>query len=168
MVLDKTPEGKSFCALCSRMRRGILYKQAKSLAANKIALGHHRDDLIETLLLNQFYSGRIRSMAPRLPDSADGPMIIRPMVTIPEASLIEYAQDKQFPIIPCNLCGNQENLKRQEIKSLLGQLEQTNPRIRGNLLASLSNIEPSHLLGELEAEQTHTLIQIENTSVDQL
>lgn len=168
VVLDKTPEGKSFCALCSRMRRGILYTQAKSLGANKIALGHHRDDLIETLLLNQFYSGRIRSMAPRLPDSGDGPMIIRPMVTIPETSLIEYARDNQFPIIPCNLCGSQENLKRKEVKTLLQQLEQTNPRVRGNLLASLSNIEPSHLLGHVQADQEQTLVQIEDAAADQV
>ncbi|MEE2757680.1 MAG: tRNA 2-thiocytidine(32) synthetase TtcA [Myxococcota bacterium] len=146
VVVDKTPEGKAYCSLCSRMRRGILYRQAAELGATKIALGHHRDDLIETLLLNQFYSGRVRSMAPKLVEADGGAAIIRPLVFSAEKDLLKYSIEKNFPIIPCNLCGSQANLKRHEIKRLLTSLESTNPRIRGNLLASLGNIDTTHLL----------------------
>ena len=146
VVVDNTPEGKAFCALCSRMRRGILYSLAQTLGANKIALGHHRDDFIETLLMNQFYSGRTRSMGVKLSGDVDSAEIIRPMVFIGESELIEYAQVEAFPIIPCNLCGSQEGLKRQEIKQLLLALEARNPRIRGNLLSALGNIDHTHLL----------------------
>ena len=168
VVVDNTPEGKAFCALCSRMRRGILYRIAAEVGATKIALGHHRDDFIETLLLNQFYSGRLRSMAPNLPDSKGGPAIIRPLVYAPEDALVQYAAEKAFPIIPCNLCGSQENLKRQEVKGLLAQLETTNPRIRGNLLAALGNIDSSHLLADgaedAAIENDDSLIQIKSPS----
>lgn len=146
VVKEKTPEGKAFCALCSRMRRGILHRIAEELGANRIALGHHRDDLIETLLLNLFFAGRVRSMAPRLDPDADGATIIRPLALCAEADLAAYAADQRFPIVPCDLCGSQENLRRQQIKALLAQLEQDNPRLRGNLLAALGNVEPSHLL----------------------
>ena len=164
VVVDNTPEGKAYCALCSRMRRGILYRIADEIGATKIALGHHRDDFIETLLLNQFYSGRLRSMAPKLPDLKGGPAVIRPLVYAPEDALIQYADEMAFPIIPCNLCGSQENLKRQEVKALLSELEKNNPRIRGNLLASLGNVDESHLLvgGTSESSDTpeNGLIQI--------
>ncbi len=146
VVVDKTPEGKAFCALCSRMRRGILYRIAENVGANKIALGHHRDDFIETLLLNQFYAGRIRAMAPKLIEANGGATVIRPLVLAAESDLAEYAVEQAFPIIPCNLCGSQEQLKRKEVKALLATLEKTNPRIRGNLLAALGNVESGHLL----------------------
>ena len=146
VVQENTPAGKAYCALCSRMRRGILYRIADELKANKIALGHHRDDFIETLLLNQFYAGRIRSMGVRLMGDDHSPEIIRPMVYVAESDLIEYAAALEFPIIPCNLCGSQDGLKRQQIKRLLTELESQNPRIRGNLLAALGNIDESHLL----------------------
>jgi len=146
VVLDKTPEGKAYCALCSRMRRGILYRIAEELGASKIALGHHRDDFIETLLLNQFYAGRIRAMAPKLIEADGGATVIRPLVFAAEADLVTYAAEEAFPIIPCNLCGSQEQLKRKEVKRLLSVLEQENPRIRGNLLAALGNVEFGHLL----------------------
>ena len=146
VVQENTPAGKAYCALCSRMRRGILYRIAGELKANKIALGHHRDDFIETLLLNQFYAGRIRSMGVRLMGDEQSPEIIRPMVYVAESDLIEYAAALDFPIIPCNLCGSQDGLKRQQIKRLLTELESQNPRIRGNLLAALGNIDESHLL----------------------
>ena len=146
VVKEKTPEGKAYCALCSRMRRGILYQLANRFSVTKIALGHHRDDFIETLLLNQFYSGRTRSMGVRLIGDDSSPEIIRPMVYISEADLIAYAHALAFPIIPCNLCGSQDGLKRQEIKQLLHNLEQTNPRIRGNLISALGNIDLTHML----------------------
>lgn len=146
VVQANTPEGKAFCALCSRMRRGILHRIADELGANRIALGHHRDDLIETLLLNLFFAGRVRSMAPRLDPDEAGATIIRPLALCAEAEIAEYAAAQQFPIVPCDLCGSQENLRRQEIKRLLARLEQNNPRLRGNLLAALGNVEPSHLL----------------------
>ena len=151
VVVEKTPDGKAFCSLCSRMRRGILYRQAAELGATKVALGHHRDDLIETLLLNQFYSGRVRSMAPKLIEADGGATIIRPLVLSAEEELRQYAVLKKFPIIPCNLCGSQKNLKRQEVKRLLKSLEATNPRVRGNLLASLGNVDTSHLLMDQRA-----------------
>ena len=166
VVLEKTPEGKAYCALCSRMRRGILYRIANELGASKIALGHHREDFIETLLLNQFYSGRIRSMAPRLVEADGGASIIRPLVLAAETDLIQYAELKAFPIIPCNLCGSQDNLKRKEVRALIGQLEKVNPRIRGNLLASLSNIDQTHLLspnsvnGDQAPKALESLIQL--------
>ena len=154
VVVDKTPDGKAYCSLCSRMRRGILYRQAEEIGANKVALGHHRDDLIETLLLNQFYSGRVRSMAPKLVEANGGATIIRPLALSAEDDLRAYAMEKEFPIIPCNLCGSQTNLKRQDVKRLLKTLEVTNPRIRGNLLASLGNVDTSHLLvGELDSAE---------------
>jgi len=153
VVVENTPDGKAYCALCSRMRRGILYGIAAQLQANKIALGHHRDDFIETLLLNQFYSGRIRSMAPTLAGQDNDAAIIRPLVLTAETDLIAYAQEKAFPIIPCNLCGSQEHLKRKEMKALLADLEVTNPRVRGNLLAALGNVELSHLLTRQEGSE---------------
>lgn len=146
VVTEHTPEGKAYCALCSRMRRGILYQLAARFGATKIALGHHRDDFIETLLLNQFYSGRTRAMGVRLAGDAASAEIIRPMVYIAEQDLTAYAAEKAFPIIPCNLCGAQDGLKRKEVKQLLAQLEASNPRIRGNLLSSLANIDHTHML----------------------
>ena len=146
VVVDKTPDGKAYCALCSRMRRGILYTLAQTIGANKVALGHHRDDFIETLLLNQFYSGRTRSMGVKLTGDSRSAEFIRPMVYIAESDLIEYAVQMSFPIIPCNLCGSQDGLKRQEIKELLVSLEANNPRVRGNLLSALGHIDHTHLL----------------------
>lgn len=146
VVVDKTPDGKAYCALCSRMRRGILYTLAQTMGATKIALGHHRDDFIETLLLNQFYSGRTRSMGVKLTGDNQSAEIIRPMVFIAESDLVDYATQNDFPIIPCNLCGSQDGLKRQQIKELLVSLEQQNPSVRGNLLSALGHIDLTHLL----------------------
>jgi len=146
VVVENTPEGKAFCALCSRMRRGILYRVAEQLGATKIALGHHRDDLIETLLLNLFFAGRTRSMPPRLDGRPGQPAIIRPLALCAEESLAALALEQEYPVVPCDLCGSQENLQRQQMKALLAQLEETNPALRGNVLAALGNVEPSHLL----------------------
>jgi tRNA 2-thiocytidine biosynthesis protein TtcA len=146
VVLDKIPEGKTYCSLCSRLRRGFLYDAASSLGANKIALGHHRDDLIETLLLNIFYSGQIKSMAPRLVSDDKRNIVIRPLAYCDENDLAAFAAEQEFPILPCDLCGSQENLQRKQIKRMIAELNTKNHNIKGNLFAALSNIRPSHLL----------------------
>lgn len=146
IVKELTPEGGTYCAPCSRLRRGILYSAAERLGCNKIALGHHRDDALETLLMNMFYSGRLQSM-PAIYRTNDGRFdVIRPLIECAEEDIAEYAQLKAFPILPCNLCGNQEGLKRVEMKRLLADLELRNPSIRDVMLASMKHIRPSHLL----------------------
>jgi tRNA 2-thiocytidine biosynthesis protein TtcA len=146
VVLDKVPEGKTYCSLCSRLRRGILYNAADKLKATKIALGHHRDDLIETLLLNLFYSGQVKSMAPRLRSDDGRNVIIRPLAYCDEEDLAAFSDEQEFPILPCDLCGSQENLQRKQIKRMVAELQSKNGHIKGNLFASLSNIRPTHLL----------------------
>jgi tRNA 2-thiocytidine biosynthesis protein TtcA len=146
IVKQKIPEGRTYCSLCSRLRRGILYNVAQDLGATKIALGHHRDDAIETLLLNLFYSGQTKAMPARLRSDDGRNVVIRPLLTCAEADIAEFAELMDFPIIPCDLCGSQDNLKRQQMKRLLADLEQDNPKLRGNLLAALRNVRTSHLL----------------------
>ncbi len=146
VVKREIPEGKAYCSLCSRLRRGILYNTAVELGATKIALGHHRDDLIETLLLNQFFAGQLKSMAPKLSSDDGRNTIIRPLALCGEAEIAAYAQLRGFPIVPCDLCGSQENLRRQQVKALIGQLEGSIPGIRESLLAAAGNLKPSHLL----------------------
>lgn len=146
IVTDKVAEGKAFCGLCSRLRRGILYNYAAEHGFNKIALGHHRDDLIETVLLNMFFNGRISSMPPKLKSDDGRNIVIRPLVYVPEKMLIDYAKELDFPIIPCNLCGSQENLQRAKVKGLLRKLETDNPDIGSSMLKSLQNIRASQLM----------------------
>lgn len=146
VVTAKTPEGKTYCSLCSRMRRGILYRVADEVGATKIALGHHRADLIETLLLNVLYSGQIKSMAARLEADDGHHVVIRPLAYCAEADIAEYADRAAFPIIPCDLCGSQENLQRKRVKRLIAGLAADNSNVRGNMLAALGNVVPSHLL----------------------
>ncbi|MDB2425940.1 tRNA 2-thiocytidine(32) synthetase TtcA [bacterium] len=146
IVTDKIEEGKTYCSLCSRLRRGILYTHAKENNFTKIALGHHKNDLVETLFLNMLYGGKISSMPPKLLSDDGGNILIRPMSYVAEADLIQLSQMWDFPVIPCNLCGSQEGLKRNEIKNLINDLEKKNPHIQNSLLSSLSNVNPSHLL----------------------
>ncbi len=144
-VVEKTQPGKIYCALCSRFRRAILYKAAKRHGCNKVALGHHRDDLIETLLLNILFSGQIKAMPARLVSDQGTLEVIRPLCYVPEVELIELSIQENFAIMPCQLCGSQE-AQRAYVKKLLQQLSAHSPHVRGNLLASLSNVSRTHLL----------------------
>lgn len=146
IVKDKVPEGKTYCSLCSRLRRGIIYRYAEKHGFNKIALGHHRDDMLETLLMSMFYSGHIKSMPAKLLSDNKKHILIRPMALCQEKDIIEYATEQQFPIIPCNLCGTQENLARQRIKNLIQKLSEENPKVPSNMLHALQSIKPSQLL----------------------
>ena len=146
VVLDKVPEGKAYCSLCSRLRRGILYSVANELGCTKIALGHHRDDAIETLLLNLLFSGQLKAMPPKLVSDDGRNVVIRPLLGCAEADLAALAAEKGFPILPCNLCGSQPDLQRAAVKRLLDGLEAQHPGIRASMLAALGNVRPSHLL----------------------
>ncbi len=146
IVKEKVPEGKTYCSLCSRLRRGIIYRYAEENGFNKIALGHHRDDLIQSLLMSILYNGEIRSMPPKLLSDSKKNIVIRPLVYCQENDIIEYAKECAFPIIPCNLCGTQENLVRQKIKVLIDTLAEENPKIPSNMLHALQSIKPSQLM----------------------
>ncbi len=145
IVKDKIPEGKTTCSLCSRLRRGILYRVATELGATKIALGHHRDDMLETLMLNMFYGGKLKSMPPKLVSDDGQHVVIRPLAYAREKDIANYADHTGYPIIPCNLCGSQENLQRKMIKEMLGQWEQQYPGRIESMLTALQNVVPSHL-----------------------
>ena len=145
IVQDKVPEGKTTCALCSRLRRGILYRTATELGANKIALGHHRDDILETLFLNMFYAGKMKSMPPKLVSDDGKHTVIRPLAFCKEKDIIKFADYKEFPIIPCNLCGSQENLQRQAIKAMLTEWDKRFPGRIESMFRALRNVAPSHL-----------------------
>ena len=140
------PEGKTTCGLCSRLRRGILYRVADELGATKIALGHHRDDILETLMLNMFYAGKLKGMPPKLRSDDGKHIVIRPMAYVPEKLLERYADDMNFPIIPCDLCGSQPNLQRQVMKEMLRDWEKKYPGRVENLFRSMHHIVPSHLM----------------------
>lgn len=145
-VVRVTPEGKSYCGACSRMRRGILYTTAERLRCNKIALGHHRDDALETLLLNLFYAGKLQAM-PAGYTTDDGRFrVIRPLIECAEPDIVEHAQQTGYPILPCNLCGSQDGLRREKMAALLTELEHDNPNVRAVMLNALRNVQPSHLL----------------------
>ena len=140
------PEGKTTCGLCSRLRRGILYRVADELGATKIALGHHRDDILETLMLNMFYAGKLKGMPPKLRSDDGKHIVIRPLAYVPEKLLERYAGDMNFPIIPCDLCGSQPNLQRQVMKEMLRDWEKKFPGRVENLFRSMHHIVPSHLM----------------------
>ena len=146
IVKEKIPEGKTYCSLCSRLRRGIIYRYAEEHGFNKIALGHHRDDLIQSLLMSILYNGRMASMPPKLLSDNKKNILIRPMVYCQESDISRYADICDFPIIPCNRCGSQENLARKKMARLIEQLAAENPKIPSNILRSLSNVQPSQLM----------------------
>ena len=140
------PEGKTTCSLCSRLRRGILYRVADELGATKIALGHHRDDILQTLLLNMFFGGKLKSMPPKLVSDDGRHVVIRPLAFVAEKDAARWAQHRQFPIIPCNLCGSQENLQRKQVGEMLRDWEKRFPGRVENMFNAMQNVVPSHLL----------------------
>jgi tRNA 2-thiocytidine biosynthesis protein TtcA len=146
IVKAKIPEGKTTCSLCSRLRRGIIYKVAGNLGANKIALGHHREDMVETLFLNMFFGGKLKAMPPKLVTDKGDHIVIRPLAYCTEKEIARYARGMDFPIIPCNLCGSQENLQRQNIKEMLTQWEKEYPGRSQTIFTAMQNVKPSHLL----------------------
>lgn len=176
IVKEKIPEGKTYCSLCSRLRRGNIYRYAKDNGFTKIALGHHRDDLITTLLMSILYNGHIRSMPPKLLSDSKQHIVIRPLAYCQEKDIIAYAKEQQFPIIPCNLCGSQENLVRKKVKKLIMDLATDNPKVPSNILHALNSVQLSQLMDRdlwdfksLENQRinlSHT--EMENSLEDQL
>ena len=145
IVKDKVPVGKTMCSLCSRLRRGILYRVADELGATKIALGHHRDDILQTFFLNMFFGGKLKAMPPKLVSDDGKHIVIRPLAFVPEKELVRWAEHRQFPIIPCTLCGSQENLQRKQVGAMLREWEGKYPGRVENMFAALQNVVPSHL-----------------------
>jgi tRNA 2-thiocytidine biosynthesis protein TtcA len=140
------PEGKTTCGLCSRLRRGILYRVADELGATKVALGHHRDDMLQTFFLNMFFAGKLKSMPPKLVSDDGRHIVIRPLAYVAEKDLVRWAQHREFPIIPCTLCGSQENLQRKQVGEMLRDWDKKHPGRVENMFAALQNVVPSHLL----------------------
>jgi tRNA 2-thiocytidine biosynthesis protein TtcA len=147
LVTKRIPQGQTYCSMCSRLRRGILYNVAEQLGCTKIALGHHRDDAIETLMLNLMFNGTLSAMPAKLVSDDGRNTVIRPLLYCSESDIGSYAMQMGFPIIPCNLCGSQENLWRQQVKEMLDDIEKRAPKVRQSMLAALKNVHTSHLLG---------------------
>lgn len=145
VVKEKVPEGKTYCGLCSRLRRGNLYTYASRIGATKIALGHHRDDIVETMFLNMFFGGKLKAMPPKLLSDDRQNIVIRPLAYCKESEIARYAELKEFPIIPCNLCGSQDNMQRQNIKAMLQEWERQHPGRVDMIFKSLCQVEPSQL-----------------------
>ena len=145
IVKEKIPEGKTTCSLCSRLRRGVIYRVAKELGATKIALGHHRDDIVETLFLNMFFGAKLKAMPPKLATNDGAHIVIRPLAYCAEKDIARFAQHMQYPIIPCDLCGSQENLQRQNIKNMLSSWEKEYPGRIEKIFRAITNVAPSHL-----------------------
>lgn len=145
IVKQKVPEGKTTCGLCSRLRRGILYSFADEVGASKIALGHHQDDIVETFFLNLFFNGQLKTMPPKLRSDDGKHIVIRPLSFCKESDIADYAALKAYPIIPCNLCGSQENLQRKKVKAMIRQWEREYPGRTEIMMKSLRNVTPSHL-----------------------
>jgi tRNA 2-thiocytidine biosynthesis protein TtcA len=175
VVMDLVPEGKTTCGLCSRLRRGTLYGFAEKIGANKIALGHHRDDIIETLFLNMFYGGKLKAMPPKLLSDDKKHVLIRPLAYCKEKDIQAYSTAMEFPIIPCNLCGSQDNMQRQNIKNMLTEWERVQPGRSENIFAAICNIAPSQL-GDLnlfdfvnlqqQQDQTHLATRLDIVTID--
>lgn len=145
LVAEKVPEGKTYCSLCSRLRRGILYRVASELGCNKIALGHHRDDALQTLLLNLLFAGQLASMPPKLVGDKGRRVVIRPLVYCAEEDIAEFSDLAQFPVVPCNLCGSQDNLQRKIVGEMISEWERRRPGTKSIMLAALQNVRPSQL-----------------------
>lgn len=145
IVKRVVPEGKTMCSLCSRLRRGVLYRFAREQGVTKIALGHHRNDIIETLFLNMFFGGKLKAMPPKLRSDDGAHIVIRPLAYCKEDDIAEYADQRAFPIIPCNLCGSQENLQRKQIKAMLREWEEHHPGRLETIFSALQTVSPSHL-----------------------
>lgn len=171
IVMDKIEPGKTTCSLCSRMRRGILYRVAKEIGATKIALGHHRDDMLETMMLNMFYSGKLKSMPPKLGSDNGEHIVIRPLAYCVESEIAEFASLKGFPIIPCNLCGSQENLQRQAVKAMLNDWGSRFPGRIESMFTAMQNVVPSHLvdgdLFDFKNIETDAMTEGGDTAFDQ-
>jgi len=163
-VKEKIPEGKTTCSLCSRLRRGIIYRVARELGTNKIALGHHRDDMIETLFLNMFFGGKLKAMPPKLITDTGDHIVIRPLAYCSEKDIARFARSMDFPIIPCNLCGSQENLQRRNIKEMLVDWERRYPGRSQTIFTAMQNIVPSHLLDSNQFDFKH--IQMDSSIKD--
>ena len=146
VVKRLVPEGETMCSLCSRLRRGVLYRVARELGATKIALGHHRDDILETFFLNLFFGGKMKAMSPKLQSDDGQHVVIRPLAYVAESDLEAYAEVKQFPIIPCDLCGSQPTLQRKQVKQMLREWEKRHPGRVDSMFRALSNLVPSHLM----------------------
>ncbi|MEY4974978.1 MAG: tRNA 2-thiocytidine biosynthesis protein TtcA [Pseudomonadota bacterium] len=146
IVKEKIPEGKTMCSLCSRLRRGILYRVARELRCNKLALGHHRDDMLQTFFLNMFFGGKLKGMPPKLVSDNGEFMVIRPLAYVAEQDLARWAQQRQFPIIPCTLCGSQDHLQRQAVGQMLREWQKKYPGRIENMFSALQNVVPSHLM----------------------
>jgi tRNA 2-thiocytidine biosynthesis protein TtcA len=145
IVQEKIPAGKTTCSLCSRLRRGIIYRTAKELGANKIALGHHRDDIVHTLFLNMLFGGKLKAMPPKLVTDDGAHIVIRPLAYCAESDIARFARGMDFPIIPCNLCGSQENLQRQKIREMMADWDRRFPGRSASVMTALQNVVPSHL-----------------------
>ena len=150
IVKDKIPEGKTTCSLCSRLRRGIIYRTAKELGANKIALGHHRDDMVHTLFLNMLFGGKLKAMPPKLVTDDGAHVVIRPLAYCAEKDIARFARGMEFPIIPCNLCGSQENLQRQKIREMMEDWDRRFPGRTESVFTAMQNIVPSHLADNMQ------------------
>lgn len=148
IVKEKTPEGKTTCSLCSRLRRGTLYEAAERLGCNKLALGHHRNDILETFFLNLFFAGKIETMPPKYITNDNRFVVLRPLAMVKEEDIIDYAEVRDYPIIPCNLCGTQPNLQRQVIKKMLAKWDEAYPGRSDIMFSALKNISPTHMLDE--------------------
>ena len=170
IVKDKIPEGKTTCSLCSRLRRGIIYRTATEIGATRIALGHHRDDMLETLFLNMFFGGKIKAMPPKLVSDDGKHVVIRPLAYCTEADIARLARTMDFPIIPCNLCGSQENAQRKQIKNMLQGWARDDPGRIASLATALKNVVPSHLadarLFDFVGLTQHTVVTEGDTAFD--